>query len=372
MTKIEFPTRYPEILAMVAAIDPVRYAKSRNFIDGAVTRLSPYISRGVISTRQVMQHLLESGYASSDLEKLLQELAWRDFFQQVWRSRGEGINQDLRQPQPGYTHTEMPSAILQGSTGITGIDNGIKGLFETGYMHNHVRMYTAALACNIGLSHWKTPAQWMYYHLLDADWASNACSWQWVAGAFSGKKYYANQENINRYTATRDVGTYLDTDYAALSDMKLPQALQARVSPALSTPLPRQTSIQVDPALPTLLYNFYNLDPRWHAELNANRVLLLEPSVFGRYPVSAKSIAFLLALAENIPGIQVFVGELADLTQTYLLRDYHYKEHPLNSHYQGTEEPRDWMFPAVTGEFGSFFAFWKKAERSLKQTFLDR
>mgnify|MGYP006195700273 CR=1 FL=1 len=60
-------------------------------------------------------------------------------------------------------------------------------------------MYLAAMVCNNAKSHWLTPARWMYYHLLDGDLASNALSWQWVAGTFSHKKYIANQQNINKY-----------------------------------------------------------------------------------------------------------------------------------------------------------------------------
>jgi deoxyribodipyrimidine photo-lyase len=64
-------------------------------------------------------------------------------------------------------------------------------------------MYIASLACNVAQSQWRIPAKWMYYHLLDADWASNALSWQWVAGTNSNKKYFANQNNINKYCFTK-------------------------------------------------------------------------------------------------------------------------------------------------------------------------
>ena len=84
-------------------------------------------------------------------------------------------------------------------------------------MHNHLRMYTAAICCNIGQYHWLQPAKWMYYHLLDGDWGSNALSWQWVAGTNSHKKYIANQENINKYCFTKDENTFLDKSYAELS-----------------------------------------------------------------------------------------------------------------------------------------------------------
>lgn len=372
MTTMPFRTHYPDILAQIARIDPGAYGRSRNFLDGHVTRLSPYISRGVISTRQVMESLLAGPHSEGSLTKLLQELAWRDYFQLVWQAKGEGLHDDLRQPQPDVRHRDMPTALLEAQTGITGIDRGIQDLYATGYMHNHLRMYTAALACNVGHAHWRTPARWLYYHLLDADWGSNACSWQWVASAFSGKKYYANQENINRYTGTHDTGTYLDTSYEALAHMPVPAPLQAHAPLDLHTPLPAPQRIHMRAGVPTLLYNFYNLDPRWHADLDANRVLLLEPSLFARYPVSARVLDFTLALADNIPGIQVMVGEFSDWKSQYQPGHIYYKEHPLNRHYQGIEEPRDWMFPDITGAHPSFFAYWKKAERRLHHIFANR
>ena len=98
---------------------------------------------------------------------------------------------------------------MEAKTGIQAIDKSIESLFETGYMHNHSRLYLATLTCNIGKSYWLHPAKWMYYHLLDGDWASNACSWQWVAGANSSKKYFANQENINKYTASKQLNPFM-------------------------------------------------------------------------------------------------------------------------------------------------------------------
>lgn len=359
-----FPTQYSDINAMIEAVDPVAYGKTRNFIDGGVTRLSPYISRGVISTRQVMAHVLDRGYDPYQIEKFLQELAWRDYWQQVWIAKGEEINQDLKRPQPVVDNSLIPRAIVEGKTGVEAIDAAIADFYETGYMHNHVRMYVAFLACNLGRSHWKVPARWLYYHLLDADWASNALSWQWVAGANANKKYIANQENINKYCYSRQWGTFLDVPYEKIAQMEVPGELRETVNPDLQTALPDTGPLDVDPALPTFVYNFYNLDPAWEAGREANRILLLEPSHFAAYPVAAKTLDFILALSENIPGIQVHAGEFGSLKNDYHLEDIHYKEHPLAKHYSGSVHSRDWMFD-VQGYFSSFFGFWKKCRKQL-------
>ena len=360
-----FPTSYDAILECIATIDPIKYSSSRNFIDGAVTYLSPYIARGVISTKQVMESVLERGFQPVQIEKFLQELAWRDYWQQVWIAKGDAINSDLKNIQKPIANHGMPQTILDGKTGILAIDKPIAGFYETGYLHNHLRMYIAAICCNMAQSHWRYPAKWMYYHLLDGDWASNALSWQWVAGSNSNKKYVANQENINKYCYTQQKNTFLDIDYSAFSGMDIPEELIVISDEKLITPLPEKAPIEVRASLPTYIYNYYNLDHKWGAEIEANRILLLEPSVFKHYPISKKSIDFMLELANNIEGIQVYVGEFDELVNEYGLDDIHFKEHPLNTNYRGNEIPRDWMFD-VTGYFTSFFGFWKKCKKQLK------
>ena len=359
-----FTTAYSKILGLLDDIDPVLYGKTRNFIDGAVTRLSPYISRGVISTRMVMEHVLEQGYPFNKIEKFIQELAWRDYWQQIWIAKRQAINQDIKRTQPDVSNHKISRAIIDARTGIEAIDNAISGFYKYGYLHNHVRMYIASIACNVGRSHWFVPARWMYYHLIDGDWASNALSWQWVAGANSGKKYYANQENVNKYCHTEQSDTFLDIDYSAFQNMVVPDSLSEAYLPELLTPLPDYEPIHLDPSKPVVVYNYYNLDPTWKSSMDANRVLLIEPSVFLEYPVSQNAIDFMINLSKNIVGIQTYVGEFHELASAAQQSNIFYKEHPLNQ-YQGNEESRDWMF-TVKGYFPSFYAFWKKCKKELK------
>ncbi len=359
-----FNTRYPRILDQIDQVKPVRYGKTRNFADGAVTRLSPYISRGVISTRMIMDKILEQDLPYYAIEKFIQELAWRDYWQQVWIARGDAIDGDLKQPQQDVAHYQMPLAVDQATTGIDAIDAAIEELYRTGYMHNHMRMYVASVACNVGKAHWRVPAQWMYYHLLDGDWASNALSWQWVAGSNANKKYFANQDNINKYFYSEQKHSFLDRDYAELVQMPTPTVLQETLQQSLSCELAETRRPELDPQLPTLVYNYYNLDPAWRKDQPANRILLLEPSQFSILPVAAKNIDFILELADNIPGIQLFRGEFAELEALTQSSEIYYKEHPLNQHYRGHQDPRDWMFQ-VEGYYPSFFAFWKRCKKQI-------
>jgi deoxyribodipyrimidine photo-lyase len=358
-------TKYEGILNKIDQIKPVDYSYNRNFIDGNVSMLSPYISRGVISTKFVLDRLIEKNYDLYRIQKFVQELAWRDYWQQVWIEKKDEINEDLKHPQPNVENYLLSENIANCNTDIEAIDKGIELLYETGYMHNHVRMYVASLCCNIARSHWKNPARWMYYHLLDGDWASNALSWQWVAGSNSNKKYYANQENINKYCKTNQKDTILDYTYEELPDLVVPKKLEKLIELNLKTNLPESKPLLLNNENPTLIYNFYNLDPKWYEDTAANRILLLEPSFFDAYPVSEKVIEFVIELSKNIDGIQIFKGEFKELESRLDINNIRFKEHPLNNHYKGFEEPRDWMFN-TKGYYPSFFGFWKRCEREIK------
>ena len=360
-----FQTDYQAIRNLITQIKPTSYVKNRNYIDGDVTKLSPYISRGVISTKQIFDYVQQKEFDLKQIEHFIQELAWRDYWQQVWMAKKEAINQAIRQPQVDVQNYAIPQAILEGTTQIDAIDKAIQRLYETGYMHNHLRMYSAAIACNMAKSHWLLPAKWMYYHLLDGDWASNALSWQWVAGANSSKKYYANQDNINTHCYTKQKGTFLDVPYNQFDTLPIPSRLATTVIPTFKTILPQNKTLLLDPTLPTYIYTTYNLDPRWGTEEKANRILLLEPSHFENYPISGKVMQFILDLSKNIPAIQVHCNEFENLIEEYNLNDIHYKEHPLTTHFKGTQHQRDWMF-TVEGYYPSFFSFWKKCRREIE------
>jgi deoxyribodipyrimidine photo-lyase len=367
-----FPTSYEKILERIHHINPTQYGKTRNFINGAVTYLSPYISRGVISVKQVMESVLQKGYKPYQVSKFLQELAWREYYQRVWQQVGDDIWKDIKQPQPDVLHHQMITAVDKAATGIEAIDNAINNLYSSGYMHNHLRMYTASLVCNLAKAHWLQPSKWMYYHLLDGDIASNNCSWQWVAAAFASKKYYFNQENVNKFTFSNQQNSFIDNSYEEIISMPLPGTLKSTTDLSLQTKLPAAKIPALDINKPTLIYNSYNLDVTWRKEEDVNRVLLLEPSHFTKYPVSENVIQFIIDLSKNIDGIVLYTGEISDLLSLYknsTLMDKGCiisKEHPAFTYYPVIKDSREWMFPEVTGYYNSFFSFWKKCEKFLK------
>jgi deoxyribodipyrimidine photo-lyase len=368
-----FTSTYEEIIRQYDAIDPIKYGRTRNYLNGHVTYLSPYISRGVITTRQIIERIVSRSYKLYEVESFVKELLWRDYFQRIWQHLGEQIFTDIKNRQTPVVSNQIPTNILLANTGIEGIDASIRSLYETGYAHNHCRMYTAMLTTNLAQTHWLEPARWYYYHLLDGDLASNHLSWQWVCGAFSSKKYIANQENVNKYCGTSQSGNFLDKTYADIENLNFTNLFSVREDLNLKTELPKSCDLEeIEKDLTTLIYNYYNLDPLWHAGDNVQRILLLEPSIFEKHPISKRCMDFVISLSKNIPNIKIYTGEFSELCTEIDPSKIIYKEHPLNNHYRGTEESRDWICPEFSGYFPSFSSYWKKIESTLKTQFIGK
>lgn len=214
---IKYASTRQAALSMLEKVDPEAYGKTRNFLDGAVTGLSPWITHGYLGTQEAVRLLMQTHSLRFE-DKLIFEFAWREFFKHVHGELGDGILTDVGKPVwAGRYQAVLPDDVREARTGIEAIDAGVNLLYETGYLHNHVRMWIASYLVHMRKVHWSVGANWMYSHLLDGDLASNHLSWQWVAGTFSQKPYLFNAENVKKYAAKWDCSkTALDTDYEQL------------------------------------------------------------------------------------------------------------------------------------------------------------
>ena len=233
--------------ARLAAIDPARYGASRNHLEGAVTRLSPYIRHGVLTLAEVRDAVfarLRQGEpqleaVQGDLfgaaavgggaggaapaspgwspaqrragEKLVAELGWRDYWQRLWRQWGDGIWDDREPLKTGHPPEayapDLPADLAAAATGLACIDAFAAELMGTGWLHNHARMWLAAYVVHWRRIQWQAGARWFLRHLLDGDPASNNLSWQWVASSFSHKPYFFNRANLERFSSGRFCAT---------------------------------------------------------------------------------------------------------------------------------------------------------------------
>jgi deoxyribodipyrimidine photo-lyase len=353
---------YSQIEELVVAFDPASYAKTRNHLRGCVSRLSPYITRGVISLPRVRSIVLQK-YPGKASEKFIQELAWREYFQKVYLSKGKDIFSDLRYERNQWQHHEVVQAIATGNTGIEAVDAEIKQLIQTGYMHNHARMWTAMLACNVAKADWKAMSKWMYYYLIDGDLASNALSWQWVAGTSSSKRYVADQSLINGCSDTNQLDTYLNIERTKVGVGEVPSQLSVRTPFDLKTTYPKSDLIENLSGKTVYLYHPWSIDPQWKNDKESEKIFVLEPRLFDTHPISEVVMEHMLILLKtHVPEAKVFVGNvetLPGIKEATVLR----KQHPATTHFPGAAEPIAELYPDVKGYYPSFFKFWSDCQQ---------
>jgi deoxyribodipyrimidine photo-lyase len=192
-----------------------RYANGRNTDRGsgahkAVSVLSPYIRRRLVLEQDAVAAAL-AAHGPDDAEKFVQEVVWRGYFKgwlerrpQVWASYRSGLNADLAALDRDRRMRRDVDRAMTGQTGLECFDAWATELVDTGYLHNHARMWFASIwIFTLGLP-WRLGADFFYRHLLDGDAASNTLGWRWVAGLHTrGKPYPADAQNIVTFTAGR-------------------------------------------------------------------------------------------------------------------------------------------------------------------------
>ena len=302
--------------ALISAIDIRAYEKTRNHLTGKVTRLSPYITHGFISIPALFERLPRLTLA----DKLAFEFGWREFFHHVWHRAGDGILEDMRAGLPGVRYTrELPDDVREGRTGQPVIDKAVHTLYETGYLHNHARMWLASYLVHLRKVHWRTGADWMVAHLLDGDLASNHLSWQWIAATFSSKPYLFNAENIARYAPAgwHCERSALDTSYEALEAIaRSPQTIE--VSPALlgmsepevlPAPPPEVTALPIPAGARVRLVHPWMMES---TAFDGVRVGVIHLPFHRQFPWSASRWHFVMRRLQQVTDA-LFIGDLNEL-----------------------------------------------------------
>jgi len=186
------------------------YAQGRNFVPGVVSGLSPFLRHRLITEDEVVAAVLRE-HTEKEADKFIQEICWRTYWKgwlemrpQVWAEYLDELQIlcDRMGNEPDL-HDRVQKA-EKGVTGIDCMDGWVNELRETGYLHNHVRMWFASIWVHTLRLPWELGADFFMRHLLDGDPASNTLSWRWVCGLQTqGKVYLATAENIERFTDGR-------------------------------------------------------------------------------------------------------------------------------------------------------------------------
>jgi deoxyribodipyrimidine photo-lyase len=216
MTRPDHPPTRTEALERLAAFVPHAgrdYASRRNFdLPGHphVSGLSPYLRHRLITEEEVLTAVL-GRHSPAAAEKFVQEVFWRTYWKgwlemrpSVWSDYRRDLRASLDRIAVESGLRAEWEAACTGETGIDAFDHWARELVETGYLHNHARMWFASIWIFTLRLPWELGADFFLRHLLDGDPASNTLSWRWVGGLQTrGKTYLARPDNIARYTEGR-------------------------------------------------------------------------------------------------------------------------------------------------------------------------
>ena len=260
MTQTFTATRAAGLAAMQAFVPAMgrRYANGRNTDNGpgrhkAVSVLSPYVRRRLVTEEELVAAAL-AAHGPDAAEKFIEEVIWRGYFKgwlerrpQVWAAYTQGLEADLAALDRDRRLRRDAERAMAGQTGLDCFDAWAEELIETGYLHNHARMWFASIwIFTLGLP-WRLGADFFYRHLLDGDAASNTLGWRWAAGLHTrGKPYPARADNIATFTNGRFTPRHSDL-------AEVTQGLEATEPDGLPTVLPLRPINAPLPGRPTAL-----------------------------------------------------------------------------------------------------------------------
>ena len=166
------------------------YDEGRNLPSQDITsRLSPHLHWGEISPVQIYHRLKD--LRSDGWQTFLKEIVWRDYAQNVICQFPDYARESYREyderklwrnPDAGHLIREDLACWQQGMTGYPIVDAGMRQLWQTGWMHNRVRMICASFLVKHLLIDWRHGEQWYWDCLVDADYGNNGVNWQWISG----------------------------------------------------------------------------------------------------------------------------------------------------------------------------------------------
>jgi len=212
----------------------LNYRNKRNYDFGPsnhnyVSQLSPFIRRRILTEAEVLRAILNK-YSLPSSEKFVQEVFWRTYWK-GWLEMRPSVWLDYQNDLSRLENQIMTQAGLrkswetacEGKTEIDCFDFWACELKETGYLHNHARMWFASIWIFTLNLPWQLGADFFLRHLLDGDPASNTLSWRWVAGLQTqGKTYLARRDNISKFTNDRFAPVGLSSSATALKGQTHP------------------------------------------------------------------------------------------------------------------------------------------------------
>ncbi len=152
------------------------------------SRMSPHLRFGEISPYTLWHGSRDNKYSSGDHARTTwaKELVWREFSYHLLQEWPKLHEENFKEKFDDFPWQDDATALRAWQTGQTGypiVDAGMRQLWQTGWMHNRVRMIVASFLIKHLLIDWREGEKWFWDTLVDGDPACNPAQWQWVAGS---------------------------------------------------------------------------------------------------------------------------------------------------------------------------------------------
>jgi deoxyribodipyrimidine photo-lyase len=298
-----------EALKRLNTLDIEAYNRNSNFLNGSVSKLSPYFRYGCITLKEASDHVRNRFGASS--VKFVEELARHDYWRRVWHGFGSGIFSDMEDPKVALGDKLMPDFIRQGITGLPCMDGFVRDLVHEGYVHNHARKWFAAYVVHWLKVDWRETADWFENHLLDGDKGINHLSWQWVASLFSSKPYYFNKENLARHTgekycATCKVNCPFDASHEVLNEKLFANTNPAKAK-ARSLMMPERAPISLHRAIAIFVHDEMLSAAHPLLRKPMPKIFVFDDFLYGKWPL--KRLQFLADCLSELQDVEIWIGD---------------------------------------------------------------
>lgn len=298
-----------EALKRLNNLDMEAYKRNREFINGSVSKLSPYFRYGCITLKEAADNIY--GRFGKEAESFVHELARRDYWRRVWYSKGNDIFNNIEASKVPISDKPMPDYVRQMITGLPCMDAFVRDLIQDGYVHNHARKWFAAYIVHWLKVDWREAADWYESNLLDGDKASNHLSWQWVASTFSNKPYFFNKDVLARHTGEKHcanckVNCPFDANMEMLDAKLFPEKI---IEPLIPRSLARKSTMTFSMNTAVAVFVHDEMLSATHPLLKNSmaKVFVFDDHIHGKWPI--KRIQFVADCLSELSNVEVWLGD---------------------------------------------------------------
>lgn len=304
-----------EAIKRLNSIDAGPYKRNHDFMNGAVSKLSPYFRHGCLTLKEASESLQNKFGAES--EQHIQALAHRDYWRRVWYREGDKIFNSIEQPKVSIGQNPMPDYVRQMITGLPCMDAFVRDLMQDGYVHHHARKWFSSYVIHWLKVDWREAADWFENLLLDGDKASNHLSWQWVASTFSSQPYIFNKDVLARYTGEKHCATCkVNCPFDASIEMLETKLFTDQESePAPISRLTRTPTMSFSEKTAVAIFVHDEMLSAAHPLLKEStaKFFVFDNKLHGKWPL--KRLQFVADCLSELSNVEVWLGDTQEVLE---------------------------------------------------------